>query len=74
MHWAGFIAGLVLVAVGAIVLTGVNIPQVTSALTSAFGYIPTSTAYTSMGVMVLGFLIILFVGFRQKLGKYFKYY
>lgn len=74
MHWAWFGLGLLIIIIGAIVLTNVAIPYVTSGLDTAFGYIPVSTIYSSIGAIVIGFLIMIFGGFRQKLGKYFKYY
>ncbi|MCL5009676.1 MAG: hypothetical protein M1433_01710 [Candidatus Parvarchaeota archaeon] len=74
MHWIWFLIGLVIMIVGAIVLSGVTIPHVTWRLNDAFAYIPINATYTSIGVIIVGLLIAIFGGFRQKLGKYFKYY
>lgn len=74
MHWIWFVVGLLIIIAGAIVLSNISIPHVTWRLNDVFGYIPVSTVYSSIGAIVVGALIIIFGGFRQKLGKYFKYY
>ncbi len=74
MHGVAVIIGLVLIIAGGIMLITFNVPVVTALLTKLFGYSPVGRILTSVGAIVIGFIIMVFIGFRQKRGKYFKYY
>lgn len=74
MRWLFLIVGLIILAAGAIVLSGVNIPHVTFRLMDAFGTLPWSQTYTAIALVVIGFLVTVFIGFQSEMGKYFKFY
>ncbi len=74
MRWVFFILGLIILAVGALVLSGVTIPHVSDHLSAWFGSLPWSQTYTAIALVVIGVLLMLFLGLRSEMGKYFNFY
>jgi TRAP-type C4-dicarboxylate transport system permease small subunit len=74
MKWLFLIIGIIIVAIGAVVLSGVDIPHVTWRLSDAFNALPWSQTYTAIAFIIIGALIIVLLGLRSEMGKYFNFY
>ena len=74
MYKSLIILGIILIAVGAIVFTGIYVPGASWRLHDLFSYIPISQLYSSIAVMVIGAIVALIGVGKSKMGKYFKFY
>ncbi len=66
--------GIVLIVVGAIVLSGLNIPHVTFRLDDFFNYFQISYTYSSIIFIVVGVVVMVLGGLHSEMGKYFNFY
>ncbi len=74
MYKSLVILGIILIAVGAVVFTGVYVPGASWRLHDLFAYIPISQVYSAIAVMVIGVIMIILGIGKSKMGKYFKFY
>ncbi len=74
MYKSLILVGLILIALGAIVVSNVYIPGVSRHIDSAFAYIPLDTLYSSIIFIVVGFVVLVFGIDISQMGRYFKFY
>ncbi len=74
MYKSLVLVGIVLIVVGAIVLSGLNIPHVTWRLNGFFNYFQISNTYSSIIFIVVGALVMVLGGLHSEMGKYFNFY
>ncbi|MGC8516331.1 MAG: hypothetical protein ACP5MT_00315 [Candidatus Acidifodinimicrobium sp.] len=68
------LAGLIVAAVGAIIMTGISVPYFSGFMSQALKFSPVSSFVLSIILIIAGIAIFVIGAASSKMGKYYKYY